>query len=284
MCATPWSLERHPHPRRPWSLERQIAAIAEAGFDGVSAPATPDLATLVQRHGLRLMGRVDTGTARGARARLAAQVAAGAQLINVQLGDHDTPPEQAARVAVDLIKLGREVGGRVHIETHRDTSTETPEKYEEIARLYRAQTGEDLPTTWDHSHFAVSKHLLAPSFIPRLIRPYRRLIQQSQIVHCRPFNSQHCQVPVTNGRGQLTPEFRDYLPFAEELFVTWLQGPQPGGELWVCPEMGASVGYHLSVHPPTWPDAMRCRAELLRAWKRAQKQVPGDARPRARKV
>ena len=268
MCATPWSLETHPTPGRRWPLSRQIAAIAEAGFDGVSAIATTPLIPLLRQHGLQLMGRFDTGTARGARQLVAGQRAAGAELINVQLGNHDTPPAAAARVAVALVRAGERQGARVHIETHRDTATETPEKYVEIARLYRQETGEEMPTTWDHSHFAVSKHLLAPAFVPRLLQ-YRKSIQRSQIFHCRPFNSQHCQVPVTNGRGRLTPECRDYLGFTEELFLLWLQGPRPRNTLWVCPEMGASVGYHLSVHPPVWPDTLRLRDELLRAWRRA---------------
>lgn len=271
-CATLWSLERHPSDARPWTLERKVAAIAAAGFDGVSDAPSPALAPLLRKHGLEVMGRLDTGTARGVRSRLAAQVTAGARLINVQLGDHDTPPARAAAVAVELVRVGRAVGAEVHIETHRDTATETPEKYAEIARRYRAATGELLPTTWDHSHFAVSKHLLAPSFVPRLLRD-RALIQHSRIFHCRPFNSQHCQVPVTNGRGRLTPEFKDYLAFVEELFLVWLQGPRPGDELWVCPELGSSVGYHLSVHPPVWPDTLRCQKELDGAWSRALRRA-----------
>jgi hypothetical protein len=91
--------------------------------------------------------------------------------------------------------------------------------------------------------------------------------------HLRPFNSQHCQVPVTNGRGALTPEFEDYLAFTEELFVCWLQGPRPGGELWVCPELGMSHGYHVSTDPHAWPDAVRERRELLGSWRRALKRA-----------
>jgi hypothetical protein len=76
-------------------------------------------------------------------------------------------------------------------------------------------------------------------------------------------------VPVTNGRGTLTPEFRDYLAFAEDLFACWLAGPRPGNELWVCPELGMSHGYHVSTDPHAWPDAVRARTELLGAWRRA---------------
>ena len=30
-----WSLNGHPSPKREWSLERKIKAVAEAGFDGI---------------------------------------------------------------------------------------------------------------------------------------------------------------------------------------------------------------------------------------------------------
>ncbi|HYD84279.1 MAG TPA: hypothetical protein VEA63_09505, partial [Opitutus sp.] len=156
-----------------------------------------------------------------------------------------------------------------YIETHRDLCTETPEKLAEIAARYRRATGELLPVMWDHSHLAVMKHVLPEDFSRRLLAD-RALIQRSRMFHCRPFNSQHCQVPVTNGRGRLTPEFRDYLVFVEDLFTVWLEGPKPRGDLWVCPEMGTTVGYHVSTNPPVWPDTLRCREELLAAWARAR--------------
>ncbi len=96
-----------------------------------------------------------------------------------------------------------------------------------------------------------------------------RLIQHSPMFHCRPFGSQHCQVPVTNGCGRLTPEFRDYLAFAEDLFIVWPAGPRTRGELWVGPELGTTVGYHVSTNPPVWPDTVRCAGELREAWTRA---------------
>jgi hypothetical protein len=209
------------------------------------------------------------------RRRLEEQKALGVHFINIQLLNHDTPPKQAAAMAVKLIRISRELGLGVHVETHRDTSTETPEKFTEIARLYRRTTGEWMPVTWDHSHFAVSKHVLPTDYSARLLA-WPKLIQHSQMFHLRPFNSQHCQVPVTNGRGKLTPEFVDYIKFVEDLFVVWLQGPRPGQELWVCPELGMSHGYHVSTNPPVWPDAVRARREILGAWRRALKQGEND--------
>ena len=274
MCATTWSMIGWPSPRREWSVAQKLRAIRAAGFDGVCAFITPEIKAGADRLGLRLMSGFDAKSVAGAMPRLRAQRDLGVKFINLQLLNHDTPPAQAARVAVNLIRASRALGLDVHIETHRDTSTETPEKFDEIARLYRAATGELMPVTWDHSHFAVSKHMLPPDYSARLL-VWPKLIQHSQMFHLRPFNSQHCQVPVTNGRGALTPEFRDYLAFVEDLFACWLAGPRPGGELWVCPELGMSHGYHVSTEPHAWPDAVRARPEILGAWQRALRRAGG---------
>jgi hypothetical protein len=272
MCATTWSMIGFPTPKREWSVDRKLRAIKDAGFDGVCAFITPEIAATARRLGLRLMSGFDAQGLADALPRLRAQRDAGVRFINLQLLNHDTPPAKAASAAVRVIRAAKKLGLAVHIETHRDTATETPEKFDEIVRLYRRATGELMPVTWDHSHFAVSKHMLPADYSKRLL-VWPKLIQASQMFHLRPFNSQHCQVPVTNGRGALPPEFRDYLRFAEDLFVCWLQGPRPGGELWVCPEMGMSHGYHVSTDPHAWPEAVRERTELLGAWQRALKRV-----------
>jgi hypothetical protein len=272
ICATTWSMIGYPLPGDEWSMEMKLRAIKSAGFDGVCAYITPDLAFAARKAGLRLMSGFDAQSFAGARPRLEEQRDCGVRFINIQLLNHDTPPARAAALAVKLIRASRRLGVAVHIETHRDTATETPEKFEEIARLYQEATGELMPVTWDHSHFAVSKHMMPGDYSKRLLA-WPKLIQASQMFHLRPFNSQHCQVPVTNGRGKLTPEFKDYMVFVEDLFVCWLEGPQPGEELWVCPEMGMSHGYHLSSQPHPWLEAVREREELARAWRRALKRT-----------
>ena len=268
LCATTWSMIGWPTPRLEWSAAQNLRSIRAAGFEVVCAFITPELKALADVIGLRLMSGFDAKSVADALPRLRAQRDLGVRFINIQLLNHDTPPATAARVAVQLIRESRKLGVSVHLETHRDTATETPEKFAEIARLYRRATGELLPVTWDHSHFAVSKHMMPADYSARLL-VWPKLIQHSQMFHLRPFNSQHCQVPVTNVRGSLTPEFRDYLAFAEDLFACWLAGPRPGNELWVCPELGMSHGYHVSTDPHAWPDAVRARTELLGAWRRA---------------
>lgn len=272
LCATLWSLVDHPNPRREWSLKRKMDAIRAAGFDGVAEMFRPELAPHLKRLGLAICGRVFSRDGRDVAPLLKIEATGGARYVNCMLGEHDTTPAAATRLITRTVHEARRLGLQAHIETHRDTCTETPEKLAEIAARYRRATGEILPVTWDHSHLAVMKHMLPQDFSRRLLGE-PQLIQHSRMFHCRPFGSQHCQVPVTDGHGRLTPEFAEYITFAEDLFSIWLQGPKPRGELWVCPELGTTVGYHVSTNPPVWPDTIRCRRELLDAWQRALRRV-----------
>jgi hypothetical protein len=272
MCAALWSMIDYPTANQDWSPGKKLQAVKAAGFNGICGFITPQLKTHADKLGLKLMSGFDAKSVADALPRLKAQRDLGVRFINIQLLNHDTPPKEAAGVAVKLVAAARKLGLAVHIETHRDTATETPEKFDEIARLYQRATGELMPVTWDHSHFAVSKHMMPADYSRRLLA-WPKLIQHSQMLHLRPFNSQHLQIPVTNGRGQLTREFNDYIRFVEDLFVLWLRGPRPGGQLWVCPELGMSHGYHLSLDPHAWPEAVRARTEMMAAWARALRKA-----------
>ena len=240
------------------------------GFDGVCTYVTPAVRALADRLGLALMSGFDAPSTAVGLERLRAQADLGVRFINIQLLDHDTPLAPATRAAVRLAREADRLGVAVHFETHRDTATETPEKFTALAREFRRATGRLLPVTWDHSHFAVSKHVQAPDYADRLLA-WPALIQASRMFHLRPFNSQHCQIPVTDGRGRLTPEAGDYFRFVRQLFACWRAGATDHAELWVCPELGMSHGYHLSTDRPAWPEAIRARREILAAWRATAK-------------
>ena len=174
----------------------------------------------------------------------------------------------AVLIAQRLMNRAKELDLRVSIEVHRDTCTETPEKTYGLADEYQKRTGELLRFTWDHSHLAIVKHLLPP-YWPRLGVPLDLLAIADQF-HFRPFNGHHCQVPVTDGRGRLTPEVRDYLPFVEKVIETWLARAGPGRELLVVAEMGPLwMGCTLHALPNSWDDAIVLRSEIDKLWKRA---------------
>lgn len=267
-----WTLLEHPSKEREWPLEQKLQAIKEAGFDGVCWAGSPELHEGCRRHGLIFIGGMSSATAADFSRLLGDLRKFGAHHVNVQLADDDTPAPESVRLALGLLQVGRQLGLEPAIESHRDTCTETPEKLYALADAYRSATGELLPISWDFSHAAVVKHLAPENFVRRLlVRP--DLIQRAQQFHFRPFNGHHAQVPVTDARGELTPEVKDWLPFAEAVLECWLEGNHDTGrEIFVCPEMGPLAGgYNLSTLPNSWADAKILRVEIERLWQKVRK-------------
>ncbi|MCF3650075.1 hypothetical protein [Synoicihabitans lomoniglobus] len=270
-----WSLVGHPSPRREWSLEKKIAAVAEAGFDGITTALTPEMATLCDKYELpHRLGFISTSKPADFADLIQKQKDAGAVQINVQLDDDFTKPSVAAKHWIKMVKIADKIGGLVmSLEVHRDTCTETPEKTYEIAKLYKKATGERIVLNFDFSHFAVVKHLGPDNYSSRLL-DHPKLVQRSEQSHCRPFNGHHCQISVTHN-GRLTPEVKSYLKFTEDLFRLWKAAPRNQDKtLFVCPELGpywpGGAGYNITGICPSWPAAAVLRRELHKAWNRAK--------------
>jgi hypothetical protein len=198
------------------------------------------------------------------RESLQAAKATNPARVNVQLLDHDTLPADALKLWLKLEAEAARLGLPVDLEVHRDTCTETPEKTYELADRYKKATGRKIRFCFDFSHLAVVKHLSAP-FAERLLeRP--DLVQFSRQVHFRPFNGHHCQVPATDGKGNETPEFKDYLDFVDAFIACWFKGAKGGEVLYACPEFGPVGGYGLSVFANVWKDAILLRAKTEAIW------------------
>ncbi len=272
-----WSLVGHPTPKKEWSLESKIAAVAAAGFDGFTTALTPEHTRLAAKYKLKhLLGFIsnNSGEAKQYAKAIQAQKDAGAVQINVQLDDEDTKPSVAAKNWVKMMKEADKIGGVVmSLEVHRDTCTETPEKTYEIAKLYKQATGKMIKINFDFSHFAVVKHIHPGNYSSYLLK-YPKLVQNGEQSHCRPFNGHHCQVSVTHN-GKLTDEVKSYLKFTEDLFRCWKSAKQNQDKtLFVCPELGpyhaGGAGYNITGLAPAWPDAAILRKELHKAWNRAK--------------
>jgi len=264
-----WTFMQHPAKENEWSLDQKLRAIKEAGFDGVCWAGSPELHEGTKRHGLIFVGGMVSGKAAEFPRLLQEQKDCGARHINVQLAGDEVLTPEALELALVLNRAGRKLGLEPAIETHRGTCTETPEKTYALADAYQKRTGELLPLSCDFSHFAVVKHLVPENFARRLlVRP--DLIQRAQQFHLRPFNGHHAQVPATDGKGNLTAEVRDWLPFAEAVLRCWLEGNRDSGrEIFICPELGPMEGgYALSTFPNSWADAKVLRGEIDRLWKK----------------
>jgi len=264
-----WTFLGHPSRAQEWPLDQKLAAIKQAGFDGVCWAGSPELNEGLKRHDLIFVGGMASGNAADFPRLLREQKACGARHVNVQLADDARNTSEALELARVLLAEGRQLDLEPAIESHRGTCTETPEKMYALADAYRKLTGELLPVSWDFSHFAVVKHLVPENFIGRLlVRP--DLIQRARQFHFRPFNGHHVQLPITDGQGNLTPEVKDWLPFAEALLQCWLGGNRDSGrEIFICPELGpVTGGYALSMFPNSWEDAKILRGVIDRLWKK----------------
>jgi sugar phosphate isomerase/epimerase len=261
-----WTLWGQPSPEREWTTEERVRAVKEAGFDAYCCPAnTPGLAALLEETGLRFCGAFDAGSEEQFEPRIREILAIGDGPINCQLADHDTPVERAIELTLALMEEARKQNADVHLEMHRDTCTETPEKTYAIAEGFRKVTGHYPKINFDFSHPASIKHLDPSNYIGRLFENIG-LFQASTLWHMRPFNGHHCQVPVTDGHGNFSPEYEDMRPFIRQALVYWLAGPRPGNELWVVPELGPKPGYGLSCFPNSWLDAIVLGNDIRKIW------------------
>jgi hypothetical protein len=254
-----------------WTLEQRIRAVKEAGFDAYTCPAdTPRLAETLKKHGLRFGAAFDAATVEQAEARMRQGLEIDNGPMNCQLGDHDTPVEKAIEMTIGLMEAAKRHGADMHLEMHRDTCTETPEKTYAITEAVKKATGTYPRINFDFSHPGSLKHLDTSNYVERLFENVP-LFQQSTLWHMRPFNGHHCQVPVTDGRSNFSPEYEEMRPFIRQGLQYWLAGPCPGDEFWVCPELGPKFGYGLSCFPDSWQDAIILGNDIKAMWQEALK-------------
>ncbi len=264
-----WTFRGQPSPENEWGLDARLAAIKAAGFDSFCGdPAAPGLKEALTRHGLRFGGAFDAASVDQFAPRIRAIMDIDNGPINCQLADHDTPVEKAIELTIALMEEAARQGADVHLEMHRDTCTETPEKTYAIAEGVKRVTGKYPRVNFDFSHPAIVKHLDPGDYAERLFENVE-LFQESSLWHIRPFNGHHCQIPITDGEGNFSPEYREIQPFIRTALDHWLAGPRPGGTLWVMPELGPFPGYGLSCFPNVWEDCIILGQDVRRIWREA---------------
>jgi hypothetical protein len=261
-----WTLQDHPGSGpAEWSPARKVAAIADAGFDGVMGELGHGIGALAGKNDLRFVAFHRLDETHNFRKVLSRCRDENAIVLQVHLGWHNTPADTALDLALRLEAASREIGIEAVIETHRDTCTETPEKTEMLRQRFRAETGgRELPLLFDFSHHAVVKHLDPPFAVRLLVEP--EIVSRTRWHHLRPFNGHHAQIPVQSGGGSLAPEMADWLLFAGEILRLLRNGSL--NEVWICPEIGpVRGGYGLSAFPPSWQQAMFLHELLRQHWK-----------------
>lgn len=267
LLANAWTLLHEADPYTPQGLDRHLELIEKAGcFDAYSVdPCLPNLANKLKDKGLTFAGAFDASSADQFDEKIRNCLAIGNGPMNCQLGNHDTPLEEALELTIALMEANERLGARVHLEVHRDTCTETPEKAAAIIAAYKRTTGKIPLVNFDYSHPAVVKHLQPSNYAERLFDDIVTF-QQSNLWHMRAFNGQHLQIPVTDGKGNFSPEYEEIRPFIRQALQHWLKGPRPNNELWVVPEQGCTHCYPLSCFPNIWDDAVVLAKDIQNIW------------------
>lgn len=250
-----------------WSVADQMKAIADAGFEAFTCNTKkdPNLKQLVADSPLRYGGFFDAGEGDDYRDKISQHLEIDTGPMNCQLGDHDTPVEQATSMAIELLRAAEELQADVYVEVHRDTCTETPEKAYGIAEGYEKAEGKPIKMNFDYSHPAIVKHLGPGNYTQRLIER-KDLFQMSRLWHLRPFNGHHCQIPITDGNGNLSKEYEELRPFISDALKIWKEGDTNHSEFWVTPELGPKGGYGLSCFPAIWEDTIVLGNDLKKLW------------------
>lgn len=262
-----WTLQHYPSRAKEWGLRDKLSAIRDAGFDGVCWAPSRELCETAREMSLIFVGGMAARHKTDLPGMLRELSDDGAHHVNVQLGSDDLTPADALDLTIALMSEAEELGLLAAIEFHRGTCTETPEKAYALADAYERATGKMLRISWDFSHFAVVKHLVASEFEERLL-VRQDLVRYAQQFHFRPFNGHHVQVPITGVEGELTQEVRDWLPFAEAVLRCWLEGNgDKEREILICPELGpVEGGYALSTFANCWEEAKVLRAAIDELW------------------
>ncbi len=261
-----WTMWGYPSADAEWNADQRAAAIKEAGFDAIAYGPDPAIKEAIAKHGLRFGGAFDASEVEQFEPKIKACLEIDNGPINCQLCDHDTPVEEAVEKTVELMKVSESLGAEVHLEMHRDTCTETPEKQYAIIEGVLAKTGKKPRVNFDFSHPGIVKHLNPDNYAERLFEDIP-CFQASTLWHMRPFNGHHCQIPITDGNGNFSPEYEDIRPFIKAALEHWLAGPKPNNELWVVPELGPTRGgYGLSCFPTIWEDAIVLGKDIQKFW------------------
>ena len=250
----------YPSQENEWSWPHKFKAIEEAGFDGLMSPPLPELK---DRGDLTYWAISSLGVGDDPRPFFEQATELGAAVATIQPCDVDTRLEDCIEVVRHIQKVAGEFGLPTGIETHRDTFTETPERTYDMYDGYEQAQQQPLPLCFDHSHFAVVRHLRHP-YWPNL-KGREDLLARTRQFHMRPFHGQHCQIPATFDGVQRTPEYLEWLEFARELFGFIKE--HGDGEIFVVPELGnANPAYGLSCFPDVWQDAQVTGADLRKTW------------------
>ena len=266
-----WAMERRHADGFEPSLEENIARIAAAGFDGISAHYTDRAAVerlnrATQGTGLGIEGVCFPRSVDDLRLPLELATEFPVRHLNLQPDIRPRRVQDCLPLLDGWMELAQRAGVPVLIETHRDRMT-TDLHF--TLDLLDARPG--LPLLADLSHFLVGREFAFPVDVENHAMIHR-ILRNSWAFHGRVASREQVQVEISF--PQHRPWLDLFLDWWEHGFRDWSARSAPDAELIFTCELGpkpyAITGAYGEELSDRWSEALSLREMVLTLWQRVQ--------------
>jgi hypothetical protein len=268
-----WAMERRHPDGIEWPLDRKLAMIRDAGFDGAGVRFADDayaqqVTGFLREHGLAWQAQCYPATVEDLRPILDRVRALGADHVNLQPDVRPYRLEECFPTIEGWRRLAAEAGVPVYIETHRDRMTT-----DLITTLHLLDRFPDLRLTADLSHYLLGREFAWPVSAENhgLIH---RILDHAWAFHGRVASREQIQLQIS------FPHHRDWLDLFmgwwEYGFRSWRRRAPPDATLTFLCELGpkeyAMTGPDGAELSDRWQEALMLKEMIRSLWQRIERE------------
>lgn len=268
-----WAMERRHPDGVEWPLDRKLAMIRDAGFDGAGVRFADDayarqVTGFLRQHGLAWQAQCYPAAVEDLRPILDRVRALGADHVNLQPDVRPYRLEECFPFIEGWRRLAAESGVPVYIETHRDRMTT-----DLITTLHLLDRFPDLRLTADLSHYLLGREFAWPVSAENHALIHR-ILDNAWAYHGRVASREQIQLQIS------FPHHRDWL----ELFMGWWdygfrswrrRAPADATLTFLCelgPKEYAMTGSDGAELSDRWQEALLLKDMIRSLWRRIERE------------